>query len=84
MPSTTVNGRQVARSTSGKINSVTVVTPPPGGRYSVHDCRDPGAVSAMNCLWPQCNGAADWRTVRFGIVVYTSEPGGVFIVNHTP
>ncbi len=84
MPSTTVNGRSVVRTTAGTLNSVTVNTPPPYGKFSIHDCADPGQASAMNCIWPQSFGSADGRTVKYGIVVHTLEPGGNFTVNHSP
>ncbi len=54
------------------------------GSYSIHDCADPGQVSAMNCIGPQSFASADGRTVKYGIVIHTLEPGGNFTVNHSP
>jgi hypothetical protein len=78
VPSTTGNGRSAMRTTAGRFNSAVV------GSNSIHGCADPGQVSAMNCIWPQRFGSADGRTVRYGIVVHTLEPGGNFTVNHSP
>jgi hypothetical protein len=83
MPSTTVNGRQTARTTSGTFVSISVTAAPPYGKFSVHDCVDPGQVSALNCIFPQNFCSPDGKTVKNGIVVHTLEPGGTFVVNHT-
>jgi hypothetical protein len=43
----------VARTTAGTFLGITVSTAPPYGKFSVHDCNDPGQVSALNCIYPQ-------------------------------
>ena len=80
---TNVSGRSAVRTTSGKFQGITVTTPPPYGKFSVHDCNDPGQASALNCIYPQNFASADGVTVTKGIVVHTQEPGGVFTVQHS-
>jgi len=82
MTQTTVSGRQAARPNAGTFVSISVTTPPPYGKFSVHDCVDPGQVSALNCIFPQNFASADGVKVKNGIVVHTLEPGGTFVVNH--
>ena len=87
--STTVAGRATVRTTPGTFIAISVTTKPPYGKFSVHDCTDPGQVSAMNCIYPQNFGADDGGLagikVKRGIVVHTLEPApsASFTVTHS-
>lgn len=83
MASTTVSGKQTARTTPGKLISVSVGTAPTYGKYSVHDCVDPALASALNCVYPQNFGSADGITMKNGIVVMTVDGSGSFTVMHS-
>jgi hypothetical protein len=88
MSTTTVAGRATARATAGTFVGVSVSTAAPYGKFSIHDCIDPGQVSALNCIYPQNFAANDSQTgikVRFGIVVHTQEPApsASFVVTHS-
>jgi hypothetical protein len=81
--SSNVSGRSAVRTTPGKLVSIVVTTRPPYGKFSVHDCADPGQASAMNCVYPQNFASPDGITLKVGLVVHTQEPGGVFTVVHS-
>jgi len=78
-----VAGKSTVRVGPGKFQGIAVTTPPPYGKFSVHDCVDPGQASALNVIYPQNFASPDGTTVRFGIVVHTPHPGGVFTVVHS-
>lgn len=80
---TNVAGRTAVRTAPGKLLAVTVTTPPPYGKYSVHDCAGPDQATALNCVFPQNFASADGITLKHGLVVHTQEPGGVFTVVHS-
>lgn len=80
---TNVPGRSAVRTTPGKFQGITITTPPPYGKFSVHDCADPGQASALNAIYPQNFASADGTTLRFGLVIHTEQPGGVFTVQHS-
>ena len=83
MATTTVSGKQVARTTAGKFISVSVGTAPTNGKYSIHDCADPGQASALNSIYPQNFASSDGVTVKNGIVVMTPDGTGSFTVTHS-
>jgi hypothetical protein len=83
MATTTVTGRQVARAAPGKFISVSVSTQPSGGKFSVHDCVDPGQASALNCIYPQNFALPDGITVKNGVCVMTVDGTGSFSVTHS-
>lgn len=77
--STTVAGRATVRTSAGKFYGISVTTQPPYGKFSVHDCIDPGQATTLNCIYPQNNAANDpgttgYTAVNHGIVVHTLEP----------
>lgn len=81
--SSNVSGRTAVRTAPGKLVSIAVTTPPPYGKFSVHDCSDPGQASALNAVYPQNFASPDGVTLKYGLVVHTQEPGGSFTVTHT-
>jgi hypothetical protein len=83
MSTTTVTGKQAASATSGKFLGITVSTQPSAGKFSVHDCNDPGQASALNCIYPQNFALPDGITVKNGIVVMTVDGTGSFSVTHS-
>lgn len=78
-----VRGRSAVRSSPGKFLGIVVTTPPPYGKYSVHDCADPNQASALNVIWPQNFASVDGVTLKYGLVIHTEGPGGVFTVQHS-
>jgi hypothetical protein len=88
MSTTTVAGRKAARTTAGTFLGISVSTAAPYGKFSVHDCTDPGQVSALNCIYPQNFATDDSQMgikVKYGIVVHTQEPApsASFVVTHS-
>lgn len=73
--STNVPAHTVVKNSKTSLLSVSVASNPAAGRFSIHDCVDPGQATIMNCMWPP-NNMHDPVAAQFGLCVHATDPAG--------